>query len=364
MRRRTFLSAVSAVAALAVATSLGACGGAPAEQNPAPADQAMRTVTDSLGREVEIPAEVERIAASGPVAQQVLLTVAPEKMVGLSGELTDEQLAYLGDDLADLPVFGQIYGGKGDFNKEAVAAADPQLIIDVGEAKDSLAEELDALQEQIGIPCVHIDSTDLRSYADLYDQLAEILDSEKAAELADYCRNAVAEVEAVVAEVPEDERPRAAYLLGDTGTNAMARGGFQSGIIDMCSENVVVVDDPSSSGKGNEIGLEQIAVWDPELIVFVGDSIYDTVGDDPAWAELTAIKSGNYFRAPSMPYNWISMPASVNQIIGLQWYARLCYPDRFDDDLRDVVGEYYQLFYGHDLTDEEYDALMAGAMRG
>lgn len=362
---------MSAVAALAVAASLGACGGTPAaesgqqpdSQQSAAEQAATRVVTDSLGREVEIPAEVERIAASGPVAQQVLLTVAPERMVGLSGELTDEQLAYLGEDLADLPVFGQIYGGKGDFNKEAVAAADPQLIIDVGEAKDSLAEELDALQGQIGIPCVHIDSTDLHSYADLYDQLADILGSEKAAELADYCRNAVAEVEAVVAEVPEGERPRAAYLLGDTGTNAMARGGFQSGIIDLCSENVVVVDDPSSSGKGNEIGLEQIALWDPELIVFVGDSIYDTVGDEPAWAELAAITSGNYFRAPSVPYNWISMPASVNQIIGLQWYARLCYPERFDDDLRDVVGEYYRLFYGHDLTDEEYDALMRGSVR-
>ena len=177
------------------------------DQQPAADQAATRVVTDSLGREVEIPAEVERIAASGPVAQQVLLTVAPEKMVGLSGELTDEQLTYLGEDLADLPVFGQIYGGKGDFNKEAVAAADPQLIIDVGEAKDSLAEELDALQDQIGIPCVHIDSTDLHSYADLYDQLADILDSEKAAELADYCRNAVAEVEAVVAEVPEGGVP-------------------------------------------------------------------------------------------------------------------------------------------------------------
>ena len=365
VRRRTFFLAV---AALAVAVSLGACGVAPAtqqtdDQQPAAEQAATRVVTDSLGREVEIPAEVERIAASGPVAQQVLLTVAPEKMVGLSGELTDEQLNYLGEDLADLPVFGQIYGGKGDFNKEAVAAADPQLIIDVGEAKDSLAEALDTLQEQIGIPCVHIDSTDLHSYTELYDQLADILDSEKAAELADYCRDAVAEVESVVAEVAQDERPRAAYLLGDTGTNAMARGGFQSGIIDLCSENVVVVDDPSSSGKGNEIGLEQIALWDPELIVFVGDSIFDTVGDEPAWAELSAIKSGNYFRAPSEPYNWISMPASVNQIIGLQWYARLCYPDRFDDDLRDVVGEYYQLFYGHDLTDGEYDALLRGAVR-
>ena len=307
MRRRTFLSAV---AALAMAASLGACGGAPAAE-PAPTDEAAtRVVTDSLEREVEIPTEVERIAASGPVAQQVLLTVAPEKMVGLSGELTDEQLAYLGEDLADLPVFGQIYGGKGDFNKEAVAAADPQLIIDVGEAKDSLAEELDTLQEQLGIPCVHIDSTDLHSYAELYDQLADILDSEKAAELADYCRDAVAEVESVVAEVAQDERPRAAYLLGDTGTNAMARGGFQSGIIDLCSENVVVVDDPSSSGKGNEIGLEQIALWDPELIVFVGDSIYDTVGDEPAWAELTVRRASPTTGSPCLPRSTRSLACS------------------------------------------------------
>ena len=361
MRRRTFLSAA---AALAAAVPLAACGGQAAQQEEGPAaEAATRVVTDSLGREVEVPAEVERIAASGSVAQQVLLTVAPDRMVGLASELSEDQLAYLGEDLADLPVFGQIYGGKGDFNREAVAAAAPQLIVDVGEPKDSLAEELDTLQEQLGIACVHLDSTTLETYADLYDQLADVLGSQKATELADYCRDAVAEVEDVVAEVPEDERPTAAYLLGEDGTNAMARGGFQSGIIDLCSNNVVVVDDPSSSGKGNEIGLEQIAIWDPELIVFVGDSIYDTVGDDPAWAVLSAIRSGNYFRAPSVPYNWISMPASVNQIMGLQWYARLCYPDRFDNDLRDVVGEYYALFYGHDLTNEEYDALMTGSVR-
>lgn len=368
MKRRTFLSAV---AALAVAVSLGACAGAPAAdsgqqpdgQQPAAEQAATRTVTDSLGREVEIPAEVERIAASGPVAQQVLLSVAPERMVGLATELTPEQFAYLGEDLTDLPVFGQIYGGKGDFNKEAVAAAAPQLIVDVGEPKDALAEELDALQEQIGIPCVHLDSTTLDSYAPLYEQLADILGSERAAELADYCRSAVAEVEGVLAEVPADERPTAAYLLGETGTNAMPNGGFQSGVIDLCSENVAVVDNPSSSGKGSEVSLEQIALWDPELIVFSADSIYDTVGDDPAWAELAAIKSGNYYRVPSVPYNWVSSPVGVNQVLGVQWYARLCYPDRFDDDLRDVVGEYYRLFYGHDLTDEEYDTLTAGAVR-
>lgn len=359
---------MTAALAVLLAVSAAGCGtaaqtgGSDATQGQAAASET-RTFTDSLGREVELPAEVERIAASGPVAQQVLLTVAPERMVGLSGELGEEQLAYLGEDLGELPVFGQIYGGKGDFNREAVAAAAPQVVIDVGEPKDGIVEELDTLQEQLRVPCVHLDSTSLDSYAALYEELAELLDSEKAAELAEYCRAAVDEVTSAMEQVGEGERVRVAYLIGDTGTNAMARGGFQSGVLDLVGDNVVVVDDPSSSGKGNEVGLEQIALWDPDLIVFSDDSIYDTVGDDPAWAEISAIKTGTYYEVPAVPYNWMSMPASVNQIMGLQWFARLCYPELFDDDLREVVGEYYELFYGHELTDEECASLMAGAVR-
>ena len=64
MRRRTFLSVV---AALAMAVSLGACGGAPAaesgqqsDQQPAAEQAATRVVTDSLGREVEIPVKLQK----------------------------------------------------------------------------------------------------------------------------------------------------------------------------------------------------------------------------------------------------------------------------------------------------------------
>lgn len=360
----------SALLAVGLVGALGGCAGTPA-QEPAEkggasgqqADQATtRTVTDSCGRKVEIPAEVERIAASGPVAQQMLLTVAPEKMVGLAGELTADQVAYLGDACAELPVFGQIYGGKGDFNKEAVAAAGPQLIIDVGEPKGSIVEDLDALQEQIGIPCIHVDASTVDTYAAAYELLGDVLGSERADELAAYCRNAYDAVTKAVDAVPEAERVRMAYLLGDAGTNAMAKGGFQAGVVDLVAANVVEVEEPSSSGKGNEVGLEQIAVFDPDLIVFAPDSIYASVGDDPAWQGISAIDGGAYYEVPGLPYNWLSSPASVNQVLGMQWLARLCYPAQFDDDLKDVVVGYYDLFYGHELADAEYDALMAHAL--
>ena len=172
-KKRGIGFAIAATAmALALAFSLAGCSGGQKESSDQKSDAqaeapATRTFTDSLGREVELPAQIDRVAASGPLAQNVLLTIAPEKMVGLATKIADDQAKYLGSEYASLDVFGQIYGGKGDFNKEAVAAADPQVVIDVGEAKDGMKDDLDTLQDQIGIPVVHIASS-LDSYDKAY----------------------------------------------------------------------------------------------------------------------------------------------------------------------------------------------------
>ena len=46
--------------------------------------------TDSAGREVEIPKNIERIAPTGALAQIVLFSVSPDKMVGISTEWSDD----------------------------------------------------------------------------------------------------------------------------------------------------------------------------------------------------------------------------------------------------------------------------------
>ena len=74
-----------------------------------------RTFTDSLGRTVEIPANIERVAVSGAISQQVMFTFSPDLLVGLCDEMNDAEKTYVGEQYASLPVFGQIYGGKGDW---------------------------------------------------------------------------------------------------------------------------------------------------------------------------------------------------------------------------------------------------------
>lgn len=324
--------------------------------------QSTRIFTDSAGREVEVPTNIQKIAPSGHTAQQVLLTMAPDRMVGLSQSLTADQLKYLGNQFADYPVFGAAFGAKGDMNKEAVAASGAQIVIDTGEYKKGLNEDLDNLQDQLGIPVVFIE-TPIDGYDKAYTMLGDLLGMpDRAQELASYCSKAYTDTQSVLATIPSDQRVKVAYLLGDSGLNAIAKGSYQGTVIDMCADNVVVVDKASGSGTGNEISLEQIAVWNPDLIVFGTNSIYSTVGNDAAWSGISAIASKNYYQVPDAPWTWLNNPPTVNQVLGMQWFARLCYPSKFGNDMQSVVTDYFQTFYHYSLSDAEYNQMMQTAL--
>ena len=338
--------------------ALAGCGGSQQGQQSG----GTVTFTDDLGREVELPAEITKICPSGHTAQQVLLTMAPDKMVGLSQKLTDDQLAIFGDKFKDYPVFGAVLGAKDDLNREAVAAAAPQVIIDTGEVKKDTQESLDALQEQLGIPVVFVKAY-LDDYGACYETLGKLLNMEQRGnELSKYCDDVYAKTKDTMAKIPEDQRVRMAYLLGENGLNAIAKTSVQAQVIDMVANNVVVVDDASGKGSGNEISLEQIAVWNPDLIVFQKGSIYNSVGSDPAWSGIAAIANDNYYEVPNNPWCWLNNPPTVNQLMGMQWLPRLLYPDAFDDSIEDVTKAYYKTMYGKDLTDSELSSILAGAL--
>lgn len=316
-----------------------------------------------------MPAQIDKIVPSGHTANMVLLTFAPERMVGLSQEMTEDQAVYLGDRVADdLPILGAAFGAKGDLNKESVAATGAQILIDTGEYKDGIEQDLDDLQEQLGIPCVFIE-TNLDDWGSAYRALGELLGLEdRGEEFATYCDNAYSEVMDIMETIPEDERPSVLFCTGEAGTNVLAKGSYQAGVVDLLANNVAVVDSPSGSGNGNESNLEQIAAWDPDVILFGtvsgSDTFFDSVATDPTWSTLRAVQNGDYYEIPSDPYNWLNNPPTINQILGLQWLARLLYPEQFadTDSIEEVVKGYYEQFYGCELSDAEFAELTAHAL--
>lgn len=318
-----------------------------------------RTFTDSTGREVIIDGEIEKIAVSGPLAQQVLFALAPDKMVGVASEWDPSAEQYLATGYYNLPVLGQLYGGKGEMNLEELLSAAPQIVIDVGESKEGVGEDMDALQEQTGITFVHVSAT-LSTMGDAYRMLGELLNmEEEAEELASYCEGVYSRAIEIANSV---EKANLLYVTGEEGLNVIAQGAYHGEVIDLLGNNLAVVDDPSSKGTGNEVDMEQILTWNPDVVIFSDESIYDTVGDDPMWQTVTAITTGNYYEVPVGPYNWMGFPPSVQRLLGMMWMSKLLYPDAADYDLYEEVKTFYELFYHCDLTQEQFDGLMANSI--
>jgi len=323
------------------------------------AQSAGRIFTDSTGREVTVDQEISRIAVTGPLGQIVVFAIAPDMYVGIPNAWNDAAREFLDEQYVNLPVIGQLYGGKGELNLEELLKAAPQVVIDIGEPKSSIAEDMDTLTEQTGIPFVHI-SAYIDRMDETYAMLGELLGREEEARvLSETCMRIYSRAAEMMEHV---QKANLLYVTGAKGLNVLAKGGFQSTVIDMMSNNLAVVENVSSKGTGNEVDMEQILNWNPDVIIFSEDSIYDTVGEDPLWQSVSAIASNRYYEVPFGPYNWLAQPASVQRLLGIMWMGKLLYPEAATYDLYDEVAQYYQLFYHCDLTREQYDALMAKAI--
>lgn len=366
---------ISLLLVLAMLLSLAACGkkepaaeSAPVESQPAAEQETpsveetaaeTRIFTDDVGREVEVPAEITRIVPSGPLAQIILFAIAPEMFVGLASKWYDSAKGIIADEYFDLPYFGQLYGSA-DLNVEELALAAPQLIIDIGEPKDSVSEDLDTLQQQTQIPSVFISAT-LETMPEAYRTLGKLLGrEEKGEQLAQFCERVYERTSSVMEKVG-DNKVNALYVLGEEGLNVIAATSYHAELIDMLTNNIAVVDNPLSKGSGNEVTMEQISLWNPEFVIFAPDSIYETVKETETWSSIAAIENDNYVKVPDTPHNWMSSPPSVQRYLGLIWLTAELYPEYCDYDVKAEIMEYYELFYGCTLTDEQYETITAGA---
>jgi iron complex transport system substrate-binding protein len=316
--------------------------------------------TDSAGRTVEIPQNIKRIAPSGSLAQMFLLAVAPDMICTVSSAYTPYEAEFIPSYFAELPVIGQFYG-MANLNPEEIARIGPDLVIDVGEPKDTIARDMDEISASVGIPTIHITAT-LRSTPEAFRTLGKLLGREEQGErLARFCEKTLSATDALMENIG-NRKKSVLYCLGPSGLNVLASGTFHTEILDWMADNMAVVDNPAARGSGNEANFEQILLWDPEVILFGPDSVYGTAAGDPAWRELRAIKSGAYYEVPTGPYNWMGMPPSINRYLGVIWLSKVLYPQYASFDLYAEVAEYYLLFYGHELTREQFARLTARSL--
>jgi iron complex transport system substrate-binding protein len=324
-----------------------------------PAVAQNRTVTDSAGRQVELPPVVNRVIAAGPPASILLYTLALEKMVGWVATPHPDQKPYLSAATRDLPEYGRITGRGGTANIEAILKFKPDVIIDVGSTSETYVSLANNTQSQIGVPYLLFDGG-LATTAATYRALGKALGVEaRAEELARYAEAAIDGAAAKLAGLASADRPRIYYGRGPDGLET----GLDGSINLEALEFVGAVNVAAAAGKGGltKVSIEQVLSWNPEVILTLDEGFYRKVRTDPLWAQISAVKNGRIYRAPSLPYGWFDTPPGVNRLIGIRWLAGLLHPKLLSDDIGAIARDFYSRFYHVELDEAQLSALLTAA---
>ena len=174
--------------------------------------------------------------------------------------------------------------------------------------------------------------------------------------LARYTEETIATISGRIAAIPRERRARVYYARGPRGLETGLGGSINVETIEMLAQNVA----GGTRGGLSNVSIEQVLVWNPEVIVTIDQDFAARVYDDLAWAPVAAVRERRVHLSPKLPFGWVDFPPSVNRLIGLWWLAKILYPDRFPEDLRALGRDFHTRFYHVTPSEAQLDHVLAG----
>ena len=156
---------------------------------------------------------------------------------------------------------------------------------------------------------------------------------------------------------PEAQRPRVYYGRGPRGLETGLGGSINVETIEFLGARNVAAE---RSGGMATVSIEQVLLWNPDVIVTIDRDFSASVRTDPVWSSVKAVQTGRVHLSPKMPFGWVDFPPSVNRLIGLWWLAKLLYPEQFPEDLRPLTRDFYTRFFHKTPTDAQIESVLAG----
>jgi iron complex transport system substrate-binding protein len=314
------------------------------------------SVKDATGRLIDVPAKVTRVFPAGPPAAIMLYTLAPELLIGWPRANRPEEIEFLLPDIGVRPEIGRITGRGNTANLEAVLALKPDLILDVGSTSNTFVSLAERVREQTGIPYALLDGR-FGAVPESYRTLGELIGHRDAAQdRARYAENVFATIAKRIATIAPEKRPRVYYARGPRGLETGLGGSINVETLEMVAQNVA---GDTRGGLAN-ISIEQVLLWNPDVIITIDQDFAANVRKDQAWSSIAAVQSGRVHLSPKLPFGWVDFPPSVNRLMGLWWLAKILYPQLFPEDLNALTREFYKRFYHVSISDAQLARVLAG----
>lgn len=371
--KRVIRGVIAVMAACALALAMVGCAGGGSGQS-----SSTRTVTASDGTQVEIPAQVTKVAPNiGALAEVTMIVSKGDPVISAAAtqQITDKFKRYF-------PRYSE--GNPNDYSAQSVEdliASGAQVVFGISSMYSD--DQLDQL-EQAGIAFVPINSVStVDELCDATELIGEILGGDyqqQAQKFSTYWKQQLSDAQNATASVSSkqtileamynsgsfttvnssdimNEYFEAAGLTNvaaDLQKSSAGSNGQSSGSNGQNSGNK-----GSGGAQGIAIDAESIAQMNPEWIITNSQEGKEALMSNPALSKVTAIANNHVLVSPQGAYLWIVRSGEGAMVP--MWLVSQVYPDLAGDyDAKTAVKDFFKEFYSYDLDDAAAEGILAG----
>jgi iron complex transport system substrate-binding protein len=308
-------------------------------------DTTTRQMMDQLGRTVQLPQQIERVAAMHHFGGKIAFAL------GLQDKLVEQSI--YGLEAKALAVADPVFKAKpeitqgANLNVEALVGLNPQVVFVYASFDKS---ELDRL-ENAGMRVFAVKGETIEESFTAVRLMGEVMNcSDRADHYIEQCRHILTLVDQRVGDIPRDQRPTVMFAGPKSIFTAATGEMLQTEILERAGGLNVAKE---LKGFWAEVSPEQVAAWNPKVIFlgsYLGTYGIDDIYQDDQFAMLSAVKNKRVYGFPST-IGWWDYPAP-HCVLGVIWAAKALYPDRFADvDLTALADDFYREFTGYRFSD-------------
>ncbi|MDD1762629.1 MAG: ABC transporter substrate-binding protein [Methanothrix sp.] len=350
------------ICAIAVILMLAVVSAGDTTQQATTADPTVQ-ITDIVGRTVEIPANVTRVAAlTGYDYERLMILNQTDKisiMYPLSSSLP--WALEVAPQLKDIPTIASMQ----DPNIEDLLNKNVQVVISLyfkGAIEKMTAVGIPAVVTQFaassgnsGMPQTEEEFADrVKNEMKLYGEVMGPEAEENAEEWCDYFDKKMNFVKSRTSDLDSSQRPKVFWGRGPDPQTTHTKDSYPQWYVEIAGGDYVAKN--VTGEVAQTIPIEQIIEWNPDLIFLGRNNDTGIVMNDSRWKNIKAVQNGNVYLSPAGVAWWDCCSEGV---LFMEFLAKTIHPERFQDlDMIEEVKDYYSRFFHYDLTDEEANRIL------
>ncbi|MDR2259318.1 MAG: ABC transporter substrate-binding protein [Treponema sp.] len=335
----------------------------------APAEETAKTVlaTDMTGRQVEVPAQPQRVITDR------ILPFPSTYFVGVRSDMSEvvamhpasksaavnSMLNIMAPDIAKAST--GIFNGDTP-NIEEIMNLSPDLVFAYADLEGALVPYETAGITALGIRAASAAGGDsIETLRGWFEVLAYTGGDKARMDSIIEEGNAAKKMITDALAASAAPRPSAVFIFSTTGNNLeIAGGNFFS---EYWLKNSGADDPASRDFQGRKVvNMEQLYAWNPDIIYITNftplqpDDIYQNTAIGQDWSSLKAVQNKRVHKVPLGIYRWF--PPSGDTPLMLKWLAQKNHPGLFTYAIEQEIKDYYKKHYAYDLKDDEVNFIL------